>query len=142
MTTPSDTGEPAHPPAGAHAAAPRLAPNYAQMNTIMASDRTLMAWTRTALAQLSFSFTIVKVLEGFQEKGQAAHPHAPQVAGLVLAGLGMLSLALGGIQYTLTTRLLLQTEMVPLFLRAPAIMASLMFLIGLVLFISIAVRIV
>jgi putative membrane protein len=108
----------------------------------MASDRTLMAWTRTALAQLSFSFTIVKVLEGFQEKGQPAHPHAPQVAGLVLAALGMLSLVLGGTQYTLTTRLLLKTEKVPLFLRAPAIMASLLFFIGLVLFIGIAARFV
>jgi putative membrane protein len=108
----------------------------------MASDRTLMAWTRTALAQLSFSFTIVKVLEGFQERGQPAHPHAPQVAGLVLAALGMLSLALGGIQYILTTHQLLQTELFPLFLRTPAIMASLMFLIGLVLFIGIAVRFV
>ena len=92
-----------------------------------------MAWTRTALAQLSFSFTIYKVLEGLQERGRPLHPHAPQAAGLFLAGMGVLSMLLGGAQYALTTRQLLNIGAFPLFFRAPAIMGMLMFLIGVVL---------
>jgi len=101
-----------------------------------------MAWTRTALAQLSFSFTIYKVLEGLQERGggRPLHPHAPEAAGLFLAGMGILSMLLGGVQYALTTRQLLKTATFPLFFRAPAIMGALMLLIGLVLFIGIAAR--
>ncbi len=106
----------------------------------MASDRTLMALTRTALAQLSFSFTIYKVLEGLQERGRPLHPHAPQAAGLFLAGMGVLSMLLGGVQYALTTRQLLKIQTFPLFFRAPAILGVMMHLIGGVLFVGIATR--
>jgi putative membrane protein len=132
----------ATPPAEAQAA-PIIqgsATDLAQLRTIMASDRTLMAWTRTALAQLSFSFTIYKVLEGLQERGRPLHPHAPQAAGLFLAGMGILSMLLGGVQYALTTRQLLKIHTFPLFFRAPAIMGTLMFLIGVFLFVGIAAR--
>src|SRR5271165_838574 len=132
MTTPSATPKPA-----------KSTTDLAQLRTVMASDRTLMAWTRTALAQLSFSFTIYKVLEGLQERGRIVeHPHAPQTAGLFLAGMGILSLVLGGIQYALTTRQLLKIETFPLFFRTPAIMAALMLLIGIALFIGIAANMV
>jgi putative membrane protein len=112
----------------------------AQMRTIMAADRTLMAWTRTALALLSFSFTIYKVLEGIQEKGKAVHPHAPQAAGLFLAGMGVLSMVMGSTQYALTVRELNKLQTFPRFFRAPAIMAALLGLIGVVLFVGIALR--
>ena len=133
MTTQSATPRPA-----------KSTTDLAQLRTVMASDRTLMAWTRTALAQLSFSFTIYKVLEGLQEKAGriVEHPHAPQTAGLFLAGMGILSLVLGGIQYALTTRQLLKIETFPLFFRTPAIMAALMLLIGIALFIGIAANMV
>jgi putative membrane protein len=141
MTTPSSTPPSEKRQAGAPAVTQGSATDLAQLRTIMASDRTLMAWTRTALAQLSFSFTIYKVLEGLQEKGRGAvHPHAPQAAGLFLAGMGVLSMMLGGVQYALTTRQLLKIGTFPLFFRAPAIMGMLMFLIGVVLFFGIATR--
>jgi len=44
-----------------------IPPNLQLMNTLMAADRTLMAWTRTSLSMLSFGFTIFKILQAFQD---------------------------------------------------------------------------
>jgi len=111
------------------------------MRTVMAADRTLMAWTRTALSLLSFSFTIYKVLEGLQETGRKfIHPNAPRAAGLFLAGMGLLAMALGGAQYRLTMRQLLSGQHLWAYMRAPMIMAALLGVIGVVLFIGIATR--
>jgi putative membrane protein len=68
--------------------------------TAMAADRSLMAWVRTGLSMISFGFTIYKVLEGFQESGRI-HPDglSPKNAGLVLIGLGSLSIITGTIEY-------------------------------------------
>jgi putative membrane protein len=68
--------------------------------TVMAADRSLMAWVRTGLSMISFGFTIYKVLEGFQESG-SVHPDglSPKNAGLVLIGLGSLSIITGTIEY-------------------------------------------
>lgn len=112
----------------------------AQLRTIMASDRTLMAWTRTSLSLLSFSFTIYKVLEGLEEKGKPLHPNAPIKAGLFLAGMGVLAMAMGSLQYALTFRDLKKLQTLPNFFRMPAIMAALLLVIGLALFIGIAAR--
>ncbi|MEI9889510.1 MAG: DUF202 domain-containing protein [Caulobacteraceae bacterium] len=38
--------------------APILPADLGELRTIMAADRTLMAWIRTALSMLSFGFTI------------------------------------------------------------------------------------
>ena len=112
----------------------------AHLRTVMAADRTLMAWTRTALSLLSFSFTIYKLLEGLQERGRPIHPNAPWAAGLFLAGMGILTMAMGSTQYALTIRDLQKFQTVPRFFRMPAIMSALMLVIGLALFIGIAVR--
>jgi putative membrane protein len=68
--------------------------------TAMAADRSLMAWVRTGLSMISFGFTIYKVVEGFQESG-SVHPDglSPKNAGLVLIGLGSLSIITGTIEY-------------------------------------------
>lgn len=42
---------------------PHLSKDLGGMRTIMAADRTLMAWLRTSLSMLSFGFTIYKFLE-------------------------------------------------------------------------------
>jgi putative membrane protein len=74
--------------------------NLATERTIMAADRSLMAWVRTGLSMISFGFTIYKLLEGFQESGKV-HPDglSPKNAGLLLIGLGSLSIITGTIEY-------------------------------------------
>lgn len=68
--------------------------------TVMAADRSLMAWVRTGLSMISFGFTIYKVLEGFQESGSVQPDGlSPKNAGLVLIGLGSLSIITGTIEY-------------------------------------------
>src|SRR3546814_17366829 len=70
-----------------------------ELRTVMAADRTLMAWIRTALSMLSFGFTIYKVLESMADAGPIQNTKSPQPVGLVLAGLGGGSLLLGTIGY-------------------------------------------
>ena len=45
----------------------------ALQRTVMAADRTLMAWTRTALSLITFGFTIYKFLQYARQEGQIAH---------------------------------------------------------------------
>jgi putative membrane protein len=115
-------------------------PDLGQLRTIMAADRTLMAWTRTSLSLLSFSFTIYKVLQGIEQPGKVLHPHAPRNAGLFLAGMGVLSMVLGSIQYRLTIRQLQKLQPFPHFYRIPAVMAGLLAIIGVGLFVGIALH--
>ncbi len=68
----------------------------------MAADRTLMAWLRTGLAMLSFSFTIYRFLEGIRAENDLTNRNIPQHVGLFLAGMGTLSILLGVFQYWTT----------------------------------------
>jgi len=68
--------------------------------TRMAADRTLMAWTRTSLNLIGFGFTIFKFLQSTQSSAAAQlRPHAPQVAGLTLIGIGVFALVAACIQH-------------------------------------------
>lgn len=110
------------------------------MRTIMAADRTLMAWIRTALSMLSFSFTIYKFLESaVADKG--AHPNSPQQVGLFLAGVGTLSMILGTIDYWSTLRDLRRAEEFRLG-RPTLFIATVISLSGVTLFLSIASRLI
>ena len=116
------------------------ATELSQMRTVMSADRTLMAWTRTSLSLLSFSFTIYKVLQSLQEAGKPIHPNAPWAAGLFLAGMGVLAMAMGGVQYFGTIRDLQKYQAFPRFFRMPAIMSMLLLIVGLALIVGIAAR--
>jgi putative membrane protein len=71
--------------------------------TLMAADRSLMAWVRTGLSLISFGFTIYKFLD-IQDKQLQAMGRtlmavsSPKVVGLLMIGLGILSLILGTIE--------------------------------------------
>ena len=82
---------------------PKDATDMAVERTIMAADRSLMAWVRTGLSLISFGFTIYKFIE-YQQQNLNAEGKAvvsfssPRVFGLLMIGLGILSLILGSIE--------------------------------------------
>jgi len=108
--------------------------------TLMAADRSLMAWIRTGLSMISFGFTIYKILEGFQNSAAAADvTHSPRTVGLLLTGLGTMSVVMGTVEYWQRRRELLVHG--PIKLWRPAFtMAVVMSLIGLALFFGITSR--
>ena len=117
-------------------------PNLQMMNTLMAADRTLMAWIRTSLSLLSFGFTIYKILEGFQDAGGkfVVRTDVPRNAGLFLTGMGTLAMVMGTIEYWQTLKVLHQQRIFgrP---RYPLIMALIMSVAGIVLFLSITAKV-
>lgn len=74
--------------------------DLATFRSVLAADRSLMAWIRTALSMISFGFTIYKVLEGLQVDGvDLGRDDAPRLVGMLLTGLGTISMVLGTIEY-------------------------------------------
>lgn len=77
--------------------------------TVMAADRSLMAWVRTGLSLISLGFTIYKFLEYQKEQLQALDRvisgiSSPKVIGLLMIGIGILSLVLGTIENVSTIK--------------------------------------
>lgn len=110
-----------------------------ELRTVMAADRTLMAWIRTSLSMFSFGFTIYKVLESMADAGTIANSDSPQQVGLLLAGLGTAAVVLGTLSYWLTLRDLQKAGEFRLG-RPVLLMAAIMSVLGLCLFVGIAVR--
>ena len=74
----------------------------ARERTILAADRTLMAWIRTTLSMISFGFTIYKFLQAMFESGKStlvASPAGPRNFGLALISLGVWALAIACLQF-------------------------------------------
>ena len=120
---------------------PVLPSDMGEMRTIMAADRTLMAWIRTSLSMLSFGFTIYKFLEGVSAQSPISHPNSPQQVGLFLAGMGVTAMVFGTINYWTTLRDLQRTEAFRIG-RPVLLMALIMSLAGIALFVSIATRLI
>jgi len=83
--------------------------DMAAERTIMAADRSLMAWVRTGLALIGFGFTIYKFLVYQQEQIQAVGKEIvsfsnPKVLGMVMIGLGFLSLLFGMLENMAITK--------------------------------------
>src|SRR5271157_4753412 len=81
--------------------------NLAAIRSLMAADRTLLAWIRTSLSLLSFGFTIYKVLQSFEAAGgilPGRDINTPRVVGLFLTGAGTVAMLMGTIQYVMSVR--------------------------------------
>ncbi|HEX7858442.1 MAG TPA: DUF202 domain-containing protein [Sphingobium sp.] len=120
---------------------PALPTDMGELRTIMAADRTLMAWVRTSLSMLSFGFTIYKFLQGIAAQTPLPHPNSPRQVGLFLTGMGIAAIVLGTISYWTTLSDLQRTEHFRIG-RPVLAMALLMSLAGIALFISMATRLV
>jgi putative membrane protein len=129
----------ADPPFAPHR--PMLPSDMGETRTIMAADRTLMAWIRTSLSMLSFGFTIYKFLEGMAQGEGIARPGSAQHIGMFLCGMGTAAMVLGTWGYWATLRDLCRVEEFRIG-RPVLIMALVMSLCGVALFVSIATRIV
>ena len=118
-----------------------LPSDMGEMRTIMAADRTMMAWIRTSLSMLSFGFTIYKFLQTIASQGQMEHANSPQQVGLFLTGMGVAAIVLGTINYWVTLRELQRIEKFRLG-RPVLLMALVMSVAGVALFASIATRLI
>src|SRR4029453_4871360 len=125
----------------AHNRRPVLPADLGEMRTIMAADRTLMAWIRTSLSMLSFGFTIYKFLDAMAEHDQLARSNSPQQVGMFLAGMGTAAMVLGTWSYWATLRDLQRVEEFRLG-RPVLIMALIMSMAGVALFASITTRMI
>ena len=119
----------------------RLPKDMGTIRTIMAADRTLMAWVRTSLSMLSFGFTIYKVLESAVQRDTMLHPNSPQQVGLFLAGMGTLSMVMGLVSYWATLKDLQRTDQFRLG-RPSLFIGFVMAAAGLFLFYAIARRVI
>ena len=120
-------------------ARPALPADLGVMRTVLAADRTLMAWVRTSLSMLSFGFTIYKFLETAAKAGALARPESPQRVGLFLVAMGTAAMVLGLIDYWTTLKDLQRTG--PFRLGRPALFISLVMTVaGVALFAAIIKR--
>ncbi len=112
------------------------------MRTILAADRTLMAWIRTSFTLLGFGFTIYAILKALQDAGNTLpHENTPRNLGLFLSVMGILSLLLGTIDYWMTLRELRQVQALRYF-RPAMIMGLVMSAFSLFLFFGIITNLI
>lgn len=108
--------------------------------TVMAADRTLMAWIRTALSMISFGFTIYKIIHGLQDPGPVVEFELDgRRAGLILCGLGVVCIIVGMIEYFMTMRDIRAHYRI-LHWRYALVIASMMLVLGVMIFLSIWTR--
>ncbi|MGA8170229.1 MAG: DUF202 domain-containing protein [Methylocystis sp.] len=122
--------------------APKEPLDLGMMRTILAADRTLMAWIRTSFTLLGFGFTIYVILKALQDAGKTLpNEHTPRNVGLFLTVMGIFSILLGTIDYWMTLRELRQIQMFRYF-RPALIMALVMSAFALFLFFGIVTRVI
>lgn len=78
--------------------------SLAVMRTRMASERTLMAWVRTATSLIAFGFGIPRFFAELGAREGVRAGAGPAHMGLFLASLGVLVVVVGTLQHTLLLR--------------------------------------
>jgi putative membrane protein len=78
--------------------------------TRVAYERTMMAWIRTATALITFGFSVYKFFEFEMKRDLPAVPMliGPRGFGLILIGIGLVSLVLGTVDHAGDMRALRQ----------------------------------
>lgn len=120
---------------------PDLPEDLGGVRSVLAADRTLMAWIRTSLSMLSFGFTIYKFLQGLADNNQIAATNSPQRIGMFLAAAGTAAMVLGTLSYWATLRDIARAGRFRLG-RSVLVIAILMSIAGVALFWAIATRLV
>ncbi len=114
----------------------------ALMRTVLAHERTLMAWIRTSASLISFGFTIYKFFEYFAETRSvtpAPHLASPRHFGMGMIVVGVLSLVLATIHHGREMNVL-QADYGPVRPSAVGKIAGLVALLGVGLFITLWFR--
>jgi len=119
----------------------KLSDRLALERTVLAADRTLLAWVRTAVSLISFGFTIFKLLQYVQQENIAnvVRPQTPRNIGIFMILVGIVPLLMAMIQYRHTLKRL-QAKGHILF-NPDFIAANLIFLFGFILLVTIVFRI-
>ena len=114
----------------------------ALQRTIMASERTFMAWGRTALSFISFGFAIPKVLAQLEPKQRLLGDHGPQIFGITMVSLGVLILALSSLQHgAMINRMKIQKQKSFSSTGLSFLVAAVLFLIGVLALLSLALNV-
>lgn len=119
--------------------------DLAVSRTVMAADRSLMAWVRTSLSLVSFGFAIYKFLEYSNEQLLASGKVAiaisgPKMIGLFMIGTGILCLLLGSIENVMTIKNLRGKYCIG-YIRFTLILSIILFLFSIFIFLGILFRI-
>jgi putative membrane protein len=118
--------------------------NWTVLSTRLASERTLMAALRTSLSLIGFGFTIYKFFESMRTtlgEGSPIRVHGPRRLGLTLVALGVLVLVGGACQHWLFLKRLTSESSQEFPVSISLIAAVLLALTGVVVFVTILVRI-
>ena len=116
--------------------------DLAAQRTIMAAERSLMAWIRTAISMIGFGFTLYTFLAALADKGTllTMSTEGPRRVGLFLLAIGMLAIFFGSLEFIATGRDVKKITDIQIG-SFSLILAALIFLLGMVLFISIFIKI-
>ncbi len=116
-----------------HSQPTTITPDQTEMGvqrTLMAANRTLLAWVRTGISQITFGFTIYKILQSFESEGKYQAKHAfltSDKVGAILLIVGIAAIVFGVIECKSVYR-----EYHRRIRREPVIMAGMIAALGVV----------